>query len=741
MRLAWATLALLISGIAHAETAWSEYGAGVPARPMQELAQAACEIEITLHGAIASVEQRVRLANHSTTQSLAATADLVLPEGALLAGLEVKHGATRADAAVAVATGFASDRVMAPEVIGADPALLQALPIRDGRPRFRLVVQPIEPTGEATITTRWTHTAEIRGGGLHLTLPARDDGPCRGSIHPQPGPGATVARVRTGGVESSSRTFTLADKDLVIDVDLAFKRNQPLVWSHTEALGLGYTAQAITVLTPPVRAIGAKRVLFVVDGSRSMELIGRHRVIQIVRALAGMLARGTEIEAIVFDRSATRVLGAWQAIDAKALAAIESAILTRTAGNGSDAAAALTLARQALADLRGETQLVLITDGVLGEQQPVNSLAQIIAPLPVALHAVVLSRGRMYNTDVGTVFAAINRVGGSYRQLDAEQLDSALAFLDDWMRPSWLGLGLETPERDVEHVFWSRRAVDRAFEMPEQLLGGSGFVVTSIAKRPRKPTLVGRGTKPLKVAAIAAGAAPIAELALAAETPGDITETDLAKLRARHPVVDEQHALAVLSRTGKIAKSRRDITANGAPYTRMIAIEDPALPVVRQAAQPKTTAAGGGSAIDRVSLELMFKTQLQPAAFTCYQKALARDHKLAGTAQFHIEIGRGETTRAGVTGFGDATFEACLLDAAYRVTPSLPNPDYNVDDRTIANYPLTFSVREQKPFVIAGDADSSSPLDIDAIKGGVPVKIKAGDTSTPLGDLRVPKTP
>ena len=104
---------------------------------------------------------------------------------------------------------------------------------------------------------------------------------------------------------------------------------------------------------------------------------------------------------------------------------------------------------------------------------------------------------------------------------------------------------------------------------------------------------------------------------------------------------------------------------------------------------------------------------------------------------FRLEIGRGELTRATLVGLSDAAFDACALDAAYLVTPSLPNPDYNVDDRTIANYPITFSVRENKPFVIAGDADSSSPIDISAVKGGVPRgAIKAGDTSTPLGDLR-----
>jgi hypothetical protein len=38
-------------------------------------------------------------------------------------------------------------------------------------------------------------------------------------------------------------------------------------------------------------------------------------------------------------------------------------------------------------------------------------------------------------------------------------------------------------------------------------------------------------------------------------------------------------------------------------------------------------------------------------------------------------------------------------------------------------------------------SDSSSPLDIDAIQGGVPGWIEAGDTSTPLGNLRPAKSP
>jgi hypothetical protein len=605
-------------------------------------------------------------------------------------------------------------------VLGADPALVQALAPLDGHPRFRLIVQPLAREQEVVITTRWTRAADIRGGALHLTLPGRDSKPCRGSVHAQPGPSTSVARVRVDGQETASRTFTLVDRDVAIAVELAFKRTEPLVWTQSEILGDGFTAQAITVLAPPGRATGAKRVLFVIDGSRSMELVGRHRIKQLVRALAGMLTRGTDVEAIIYDRTASRVLTAWQPIDAKQLATIETAIESHPAGNGSDAVAALVLARKALVDLRGETQIVLVTDGLMGEL-PVDALRKAIEPAQITLHAVVLTRGRLRVPDAEPLHAAINASSGSYRSLDVEELVSALSSLDDWLRPSWRELAV----RDIETG------------VPDELRAGGGFVIMRIGKRHPKPFLAAHTDKPVRVSAVTAVAAPIAELALA-HNVWPLDPVHQTQLRARHPVVDAERPFVVLASAGKIAGNRRTVTTNGGPYTRMVAVNDPTFPVEVRIATPKHI---GGSAIDRTALELMFRTQLQPAAFACYQRALAKESKLAGTATFKIEIGRGETTRASVTGFTDPAFSACLLDAAYKVTPSLPNPDYNSDDRTIANYPLTFSVREQKPFVIAGDADSSSPIDIDAIKGGVPVKLKQTEIDTPLGNLRPSKSP
>jgi hypothetical protein len=217
------------------------------------------------------------------------------------------------------------------------------------------------------------------------------------------------------------------------------------------------------------------------------------------------------------------------------------------------------------------------------------------------------------------------------------------------------------------------------------------------------------------------------------------TEQLLARIERRHPMADADHALAVLSTAGTVARARHDAVAGGGPFARTVAVADPVFPPEVVIHQPTVI---GASAIDHTILDNLFKLELQPKAYVCYQKAIARNNALAGTVVFHLELGRGEVTRATVEGLADPVFDACLLDAAYAIAPPMPDPSYNLDDRTLANYPLTFSVRAEHPLVIPGDADSSTPLDIDAIKGGPPPRhIEAGDTKTPLGNLRPSRSP
>jgi hypothetical protein len=169
----------------------------------------------------------------------------------------------------------------------------------------------------------------------------------------------------------------------------------------------------------------------------------------------------------------------------------------------------------------------------------------------------------------------------------------------------------------------------------------------------------------------------------------------------------------------------------------MVAIADPAFPI--QIIQGSTTFGGGGSALDQTIIKRLLVDQLQPRAYACYQRVIGRAPTLAGTATIHVELARGEVTRATLEGLGNAELDACLLDAAYGLAPPVPTPGFNADDRTLVNYPLSFAVREQKAFVLAGDADSSTPLDIGAIQGGPP-RLHV-DPSTPLGGLKPPRSP
>jgi len=134
----------------------------------------------------------------------------------------------------------------------------------------------------------------------------------------------------------------------------------------------------------------------------------------------------------------------------------------------------------------------------------------------------------------------------------------------------------------------------------------------------------------------------------------------------------------------------------------------------------------------------LFRDQLGPRASACYQRALGRTPRLTAAAFFELRLGRGEVTQASVSGVVDPAFQACLLDAAYSLDPPVPDPAFNADEQTVARYSLGFTVRDDRPVILPGDADSSSALDIDAIPPGVPERRRPVrvDTSSPLGGMR-----
>ena len=669
MRVFFGAVVLLVTAAAHAEP---------------------CELAVELRGAVVDATLRLPLDPSSETRALR----FDLPAGGKLVGV------TLGTPSVAVATPFSTQTVTDPAVIAADPALAG-----QWGDAVQVLVQPA--AGKQTLVAHWTATADIIDGELELVLPAHAADGCHGSLRVSAGPGATVARVRVDGSASrgAGASFEIPARPITLAAELQFARHEPLAWVQDEAMGDGIVARAVTVLAPRA-TVHAKRVLFVIDHSASMKLVGHSAIDELLAGIRNALPAGTEIEAIAFDRAPARLLGAWKPADASAFAAIDAALAKRPLGNGSDLATAFALAHEALAEGSREPALVVaITDGMLGELDA-DTLAQKLGePRNVDLAAVVLVPPYMQSPTRTALAATVDRLGGSYTEIDASDLDP-FAHHPGLLAPGWrLGDGTEV------HA-------------------GEGFVAFSLAPAAKAATLTAHDeTTKLALALHSAPATSlVGQLALAR------SDDSHAALFARHPFADTTHDLAVLAAAGRVAASRRQMIAGGGPYTRMIAAEDPddnsGLRLV-----PSVTV-GRPTVLDRDMLQKLFELQLQPAAFRCYQRALGRNPSLGGTVQFGIELGRGEVTRVVLAGTGDTAFDQCLVDAAYTLAPPAIDPRIDPDDRTIANYPLTFAVRAEKPVVVSGDADSSSPLDIDAIKGGVPERVRVQDAATPLGPLR-----
>lgn len=741
LALAALLLAATVAPVA-AETVFDEYGPDTRPRPTQQVFEASCDLDVQLRGAVAAVEIRQRLVNPGP-DPLAVTYGFDLPAEARLTGFALRgeRGVDRGvERGIAVPADASAVQVSAQQVLGADPALVVAL----DEDSYAVRLQPIAPDHDVVMTTRFATLAEVRAGALRLTLPGRAAvgklTACRGTIRAAAGPGATIARLRVDGTETGSRGvagFVVDTKDVVIDAELAFARREPVVWTQTEALTDGWSATLITVAAPPARTTAsrgaARRALLVIDGSRSMELVGRHHTAKVVHAIGSALPTGTTIDAILFDRTAARVHGAFVPLTPQVLAKIEREVATRPATNGTDLPGALALAHAAISDgARDTTTVIVISDGVIGDHTGQDLTRALDAKTStVDVLSVVLDPAGTQSPGAAAVRAPVSVYGGAFVEIAVGDLDRRLAVVDEWLRPSWIEL-----------------AMGGAIDVPYAVLAGSGFTQAVVHRGPASRfVLTGRGETAIKVAPRAAPAAPVAALALAQAprhvfvTTGDPTtdaraEKTRARAHAMHPWATLDVSFAVLTTTGRVARNRIAMVRGGGPYERLVEVTDPP---ERAPVPPPASAATTPSAIARLTLERMFRDQLQPRAYACYQRALGKAPKLAGTAHYTLHLGRGEITQVVVAGLGDAAFDACLVDAAYALAVPLPDLSINADDQTIARYPLTFELSERRPHVVAGDADSTSPIDIDAIQGGLPTtrraKVKV-HTHSPLGGMR-----
>jgi Mg-chelatase subunit ChlD len=747
MKLAAAAAFFASASLAHAETSLTEDAPGMLPQPSTQLFEAACDIDVDLHGAVAQVEVRQRIVNPGP-DALAATYELDLPRGATLTGFSLRTDGPP-ETALPISGAFTSVDAATRPVLGVDPALVTLLPAGSAA-QYAVRLQPIAADHELVMTTRYTTIGQIRSGAIRVVLPGRGTRgkltACRGTVRASAGPGATIQGFRIDKVVTarSSATFVLDTQDLAIDATLGFTGREPLVWTQSEPLVDGWLATLVTVVAPPIKTTTAqaRRALFVIDGSRSMELVGKQNVTKVIGTIAAALPAGIEVDAIIYDRTATRVFKTWKPGSAASVTEIQTAVTNHVAQNGSSIGTAFELAHAAITDgARAQTMVIVVSDGVLGEvsgPELTRSLGMKTSTVDVV--AVVLDPASTRSPDAAVLRSPVNLFGGSFVELAVDEIDEALQVVDEWMRPSWLELAMGD------------------LDIPASVRAGSGFTHTVIHRGDTaKFTLTGHGDTSIKIAPRVGPAAPTATLTLAAipadavpftyqPDPSDDERERVAKVRSRalaaHPYVRDALALAVLTTQGKIARNRIAMVKGGGPYERITALDDTG-PIVAAGTAP-AKALPPPSAIAKITLERLFRDQLQPKAFACYQRALGTEPKLSGTVFFELHLGRGEITQVTLTGLGSAQLDDCLRDAAYALSVPFPDFTINADDQTIAHYPLTFNVAEAKPLVVLGDADSSSPLDIDAIEGGVPVKARGQfhpNAATPLGNLRPGRSP
>lgn len=677
----WLLLALF-AGTASADPLIGEFDAIAPLREARDLTLGPCQATVMLKGAIADITL-TQVIRNPTDHPHSAVYELRVAKHATVIGASLDGQPSTAVATHAPAQTFDTT----------DPLLVttgEDLP--DGSRIVRAITEPIRSQRETELGLHWTQLADVTDGALRVALPSRGGSSCMVDVRAQPAPGVRIAVAQpritwTGETAAEAQLITGA---------------QPVAWDQTQPLGDGWIAHALTVIAPAVRADpGPRRVVLVIDVSKSMELVGRGNVRRLVTSVGNALPAGSEVEAVLFDRTATRMWPQWQ--PPGKLTELDAELAKHPAVNGSDLVSAFALTRTMLAEPgpRGQAMVVVVSDGVLGGVGARELQAALGGDKQTLdVHALIVTPHGMTAPDGEALQQSAVTYGGSYSETFVEDLDLAMTSIASWLRPAW---------QDLE--------VPGAMRIAE-LRGGTG----------QTRVWIDRDTRPLAFSAhgedrhgtVSRFAGPVAELVLA--LGDDQAMRDL--LGRRHPWLDgDKHDLAVLPAKGDVAKHRRQMIAAGGPYTRLVEYDDPALGTSAPKQRAGTTAAGG-SALDQTIIKRLLNDQLQPRAYSCYARELGRLNSLAGTASFQLDLGRGEVTHAEVTGFADAPeFRACLVEAAYGLGPPPPTPGYNVDDRSLVTYPITFVVHDHKPQVTGGALPAPTN------------HVDAGDTSTPLGTL------
>jgi hypothetical protein len=766
-------LGILLAGSARAETfaELTTARGGVPEERKHEVA-------ITLDGPVAEVTTRQVLTLAGKSAEVLVYR-FPLPERATITDLTVTLPAGRPARGVVVDTRTAL-------LEGApDLAVLRPVARGQGTMIYELRVYPMPTRGELKVAMRWVIPAELDGGRLVVRIPgrggARAFAPSDVTFTAVAPPGAAGFRELTGdgkvlardvGGRGTVRFRPASRGDILVSAVPRLAGRLPVVLMGSAALDGEHTALGLAILTPQPSAAQMpeyERVVVVCDVSASMGEAGRRAARTLIAEVLRSLPADVRTEAILFSRTARRVVGKLAPNSAGQRQAIDEAIAAAPLEGGSEPGAALAMVRKILVDERtGDeeaiyrrhgtvppTLVVVVSDGVapldFTGERAIDRYGRDLLDHAFIVAVTTFPDGAdapgVADSPMGAL--ALRAGGRSILVRESEAPAQARVLAAELAQPAPLrGLRLDTGTTVV-----------MGLELPGELPAGQGLVTYGVALGPAPP----RATLSLFVGADearvpvrrATGLAQRAVLPLwlAARSPDDFVpladhidggeERDYpqevwARARARYLAV-AQRAHAITPDSALVAFVPGDEL--GADRTSFVQRWGPsefgAMPPPAGAGPPAETVgdlrqddrrqAGLVTVarevrvlgeLDENIVRTLLVRNLAPRARACYQAALRKDPRAEGRLDLVLEMSRGEVTsvQAASSSFRTPDMEVCVIEAAYAL--QVPRVAAEYDDGTIvvARYPLVFKVAPSGDIELRDDVPAPTPPQIE-IKG------------------------
>jgi hypothetical protein len=766
----------------------SESAANFVLPDIPSINESRCRIDVNIDGLVAVAKTRLDFKANGV-QSLSVY-QFRLPADAVIVDLDI-HQSGHASSSRAMSIAADEGRVTAPNGAKPDVAVLR----RTDRGKnvdddYELELAPFATSEIVTIT--WVVQLTMSNNVVHLPLRQSNTRLPMGtevsvSVRSQ-SLGANVQQMRIGDrvIASDHATFALSPRSGIDDVaiSLKFANDQPKVLHHTETVG-GCVAHLVTAIVPRVEKVAnatPKRMLVVLDGSKSMDGIGRAPIADLVDTIAATLDRnslGSRIQVAVYDRKVSMIWSQWQSNNDSTRAELRKSLLLRPAGNGSDpdqaALKAALVVSDALSQASDAVDVVWITDGAFAIDDA--GMSPLLPHQNIRLHVVIVNehgdvKGTASdNAKSGTAILTtlVGNLGGSIHHVSLgamlkTDVDGPLATTaiqiargGDWsdvrsQRPSPL-LQQQIPSTIVAGtaptlaLFWSCPKLGR--HKPTQL---------DVTARENDTTIkLAETSTTARVAALLGDGADIVERESAVDESDNDTQP---KFHPRNNVkaLTPDNLFVVADTSTAAGRSRASALATGTSFVQFLPTVN-ADSVRRFAAEPSIkvgTAVVLPQTLIPENLKRIFQQQLLPRAAVCYRREIATSdvrNVVQGSAKFELVLGRGEVAHAEVEGLttSTSTFRNCLLDAAYALDIPMPADIDGFDELIVAHYPLAFSMVANQATIVPGDADGPDAIDIEKIapfdpglsssasKKPKPIKVHA---ETPLGGLRLmPPTP